>query len=413
MQFLNRKLKSSALQFALFVSVLIALLLFGLLLYIYSSKILQLNSDYQIDTINNSNQMLLLELNSQDFKNDSIITSLSSQFDSKEIIFNEFWGGFQKTIVKSEIKTKQFDKVAFLGSKYSKNTPCLFLEDTQKPLVVVGSTKIEGIVYLPDQGVKPGTISGNSYYGDQLIYGNIKHGRATLPELRNEFYDYLEYILKSKPDDFLIETSLNSFKKHVKYIYQIGTINLTQELIGNIIIKSESKVVITKNSNLKDVLIIAPKVEIQDNVKGKFNVIASEEISIGNHVNLDFPSSVIVKKQDNNADLEKKAGISIGQFSIIKGQVIFLKEQINNIFETDIFIDEKSKVKGEIYCQGNLELKSNVEGSVYTHQFVTRANGTIFVNHLYNIEISNKDFPLNYGGIPFDKSQKNIVKWLY
>lgn len=411
LQFLNRKLKSSALQFALFVSVLIALLLFGLLLYIHSSKILQSNTEFQLNAIENCNQAIQLELNNKEFHKDSLSISISSQLELKETFFNEFWGGFQKTLIQSRVKTKEFKKAAFLGSKYNELSPCLYLEDTQKPLVVVGNTKIEGSAYLPSQGIKPGTISGNSYYGNQLVYGNIQLGNSDLPKLREEFLEYLPKILKSRPNDFL-DSSSNSFKERTKFIYQTGTIVLNQDLIGNIIIKSETSIIITENSKLKDVLIIAPKVEIQDNVKGNFNVISTKEIIIGNNVNLEYPSSLIINS-DVKEKVEHKVGISVGKSSTIIGQIIFLKDKIDNIFETDIFIDENSKIKGEIYCQGNLELKSNVEGSVYTHQFITRANGTVFVNHLYNIEISNKYFPFAYAGIPFDKSQKNIAKWLY
>lgn len=412
MQFLNRKLKSSALQFSLFVSVLIALLLFGLLLYIHSSKILQSNIEFQLCTIENCNQAIQLELNKKEFDKDSLSISISSQFESKETVFNEFWGGFQRTLVQSKVKTKEFQKTAFLGSKYNDKSPCLFLEDTQKPLVVVGNTKIEGLAYLPNQGIKPGTISGNSYYGSELVYGNIKFSNSSLPKLREEFLEYLENIVRSKPNDYLIYSKTNSFKEKPKYIYQTDAIILNQELIGNIVIKSESKVVVTERAILKDVLIIAPKVEIQDNVKGNFNLIATEEIVVGEHVNLNYPSSLIVKSESKE-NQEHKVGIEIGKSSTIIGQIIFIKKEFNNIFETDIFIEENSKVKGEIYCQGNLELKSNIEGSVYTKQFITRTNGTVFINHLYNVEISNKDFSLTYAGILFDNSSKNIAKWLY
>src|SRR5690606_29356935 len=207
---------SSALQFALFVSVLIALLLFGLLLYIHSSRIFQSNTEFQLSTIENCNQAIQLELNKKELEKDSLSISISSQFESKETIFNEFWGGFQRTLVHSKIKTKEFQKTALLGSKYNDVSPCLFLEDTQKPLVVVGNTKIEGLAYLPNQGIKPGTISGNSYYGSELVYGNIKFSNSSLPKLREEFIEYLENIVKITPNNYLIDSKTNYIKEKTK-----------------------------------------------------------------------------------------------------------------------------------------------------------------------------------------------------
>lgn len=414
MRFPNKKIKSSALQFALYISVIITLLLFGLLLYIHSSKILQYNAQYQLQTIENVNTVLFLELSNKTFKSDSIKTSVSTEYDSKEILLNEFWGGFQKTTVISKIKSKYFKKTALLGSKYSENSPCLYLEDTQKPLVVVGNTKIEGIAYLPAQGVRPGTISGEEYYGNQLIYGNSFSVNSGIPKLKKEFLNYIDNLLKYPQSANQDNREINSFDNAIGVIQSNYIITLNKNLTGNIIVKSQNKIIVKESSHLKDVILVAPIVEVLDGVKGNFHIIASEKIVIGNHVNLDYPSSVITQLNETKLSEEpNKIGVGIGKFTTIKGQIILLKEQTDNVFDTDILIDQNSKITGEIYCLGNLELKCDVEGSVYARQFITRASGTIFINHLYNVKISTKNFPLSYGGIPLENTQKSIVKWLY
>src|SRR5690606_976577 len=150
------------------------------------------------------------------------------------------------------------------------NRTTLYIQDNNKPLVVVGNTKIEGVAYIPKQGVKSGTISGQSYYGSQLIYGQTRTS-STLPRIASEILSQIKSIedqaLKVSQDQFIeLEHGKgykNSFSEPVQVMYSNSDINLNSlQLTGHILIQSKTRIVVEASSVLKDVVLIAPEIEI-------------------------------------------------------------------------------------------------------------------------------------------------------
>src|SRR5690606_25768467 len=93
------------------------------------------------------------------------------------------WGIFEKLTAVSTIRNNRFQKIALVGAAQPEtNRTALYIENNNKPLIVVGKTSIYGTAYLPEQGVRPGNISGESYYGGQLVHGP-KRPSSKLPRL--------------------------------------------------------------------------------------------------------------------------------------------------------------------------------------------------------------------------------------
>jgi cytoskeletal protein CcmA (bactofilin family) len=417
--FLNIRLKSGALQFAIYTGAIVALLLLGLILYLHSFKILQQNTEINTDNIKATNFGFYETLKENNVTADTLI--ISNFTDQNQIVksSSSFWGIFQKTIITSINRTKKFQKCALIGCNFStKDRLSLYLENTHKPLIVVGNTRIEGNVMIPDQGVQSGYIAGNSYLGNQLIYGNIKFSAQALPKLNKSLVEELEINLtKSNTinSNYVLNDNsknVNSFLSEVKVIYDRNSFSITQEIAGNFIIRSDDTITIMATSVLKDVVVIAPKIVIEDGVVGNFQAIASNTIQVGKNVNLSYPSALVISEKESEFSEEGK--ITIDAFSTIKGVVVFISNKdLSNSFGTHLKVEDKTKIIGEVYCEGNFELKGEVWGSVFSHQLVSNTAGTIFINHLYNAKIASTDFPSYYSGILFENQSKNIMKWLY
>ena len=87
---------------------------------------------------------------------------------------------------------------------------------------------------------------------------------------------------------------------------------------------------------------------------------------------------------------------------------------VSKIRKQNITKKEKdAKIKGQVYCNGNFEIKGTVSGSVYTKQFVANQSGSIFMNHIYNATIENQNIPMMYGGILLEQEPKTVLQWLY
>ena len=419
---LKTKLKAGALQMTLFLIVVIALLLSAFIVLVHTQKLFKTQTDFIIETAQNSNKGVHYTLNNTVKLKDSIIINLKGQDYKSLKVYRDYWGLYEKVISISQIKKNTVKKVTLLGaSQNNLNRPALYLQDNNRPLVLVGNTKIEGLSYLPRQGVKPGTISGQSYYGTSLIYGPTRTA-TTLPKLAVEMVTQLNELNTISngifPKDYLTiqpnKQYNNSFLSPTKLIYNNSIIRLSHiSLTGNILIKSNSKIVVEPTAQLEDVILIAPEVDIKAHVKGNFQVIASRKITAHKNVTLDYPSALVLIEQDTYLEEESLGQIEINPDASIKGQIIFLAKKRSNNYKPQIVIGDDANITGEIYCDGNLELKGSIVGSVFTNNFVANQFGSVYQNHIYNGAISTKKLPEEYIGLAFNNSKKRILKWLY
>ncbi|MGX7666048.1 hypothetical protein [Flavobacterium pedocola] len=422
----NKKIKSGALQFTVFIGVLIALLLSGLILYAYTFFYTKEQSKGAISNILIVNSAFNFLLQDSDVLSDTLtLNQFSSGNQSLKYNLSQ-WGLFEKATVIAEHRKKRFVKTAFLGGNVQVNqSPSLFLQENQNPLSVVGNTMIKGTVFLPSQGVKPGYISGQSYYGSQLVYGQVKKSTTKLPELKKSYFERLMLYSKTNGNEIMKDVSeipqlksFNSFKNKTIHFYSKTPITLSDNLItGNIVIKSDTQIRVKRSSVLKDVIIVAPEIEIEDGVEGNFQAIASKQIKVGKECRLKYPSALVVLDEADNSISENQMhkNISIDERSSIDGYVCYfsMKELQESNFKPQVVLMEEASVRGQVYCMGNFELKGRVEGTVYTQQFIVNAGGSIYLNHIFNGNIQGFEKLDYFGGLLFKDTPKTILKWCY
>ena len=346
---------------------------------------------------------------------------LNESKNSDIILHKSHWGVFDLIKVTSLIKKESFQKWALIGG-YNNQRSALYLQDKNRPLVVVGNTVISGNVSLPKNGVKRGNISGHAYHGEQLIYGNINQSKSQLPSFRNTNYlknikeniydnDSLEFI-----DIYKDQKEIFSFNNPTKIYRQFDAIDLNYiQLTGNLIIQSDTLIRVNKTAILHDIILIAPKIEIDDFTQGNFQAIASQNITIGANSKLSYPSALILINENTLAanNMKNTSQIWIHSDAEIKGMVCYLSGDSKNNYQAQIKIEENTRVAGEVYCNQNIELKGQVTGSVYTMGFIANQNGSVYQNHIYNGKIINDDLPKQYSGFLFEGLPKQVVKWLY
>lgn len=423
------KLKAGALQVTLFVLVVIALLLITFILLVHTHKQFKIQTSFIVESTKLAANGIDYTLQSTVPLNDTIVIKFDNQDYKSLKIHRDFWGVFEKIVSSSTIKNKGFQKIALIGSKQAEiNRLSLYVEDNNKPLVLVGKTKIQGLVYLPKLGVKPGTIAGQSFYGSQLIYGTQRVSNK-LPKIDPEIMFNLkkfEHFYRNVDEDQFLNVELKkqysrSFLKPLQIVFSNSVIDLNDvKLTGHILVQSKSKIIVNNTSQLKDVVLIAPEIEIQDNVIGSFQALASKRIKVGKNVKLNYPSALIVsEKQEVLNQLATKNqpkyenAIVIEDNSIVKGIVLFLGEEKPNNYKAQIQLEEKAVIYGEIYCNQNTELKGTVYGTVYTNNFISNQFGSVYQNHIYNGTILIDELPEQYIGLSFNKSNKEVLKWLY
>lgn len=409
-----QKIKASAMQFAILVSVIVALLLSSFLLFTYTHTIFSSQSDQVLKNIHVSN----LGINYLSNREIGIVDSLNIIIEDIPVVLNtSFWGSYEYVKSKAGSKTNSFQKVAFLGAGNQEEKISLYLENNQLPLVIVGQTKIEGDAYLPENLVKQGSIGGHYYVGEQMIYGRRFSSKTKLPALQTEWRQYIEETLDSIPltgnNISPLERKTNSFFNKPEIIYQTNKIDIIESLKGNILIKSEREINVSKIAILSEVLLVAPKVVVRRGFTGNIHIIA-EEVIIEEDVYLTYPSSVVVLEKNRiNEELLFEPKIQIGKNTVVQGNLVYLVRTEDGKSKNHMLIEESAMVEGNIYSEGYTDLKGTVIGSVYTRFFASASHGSLYINHIYNGKILTAEVKEEIAGLPLVANSKKVALWLY
>ena len=420
----NAKLKAGALQYTIFISVVIALLVFAFIGLTYIQGKLRIKGLFFQEVIYNVNHGFEYPAQHKMPYNEQAAIVVSVENNAETTINKAHWGVFDVATITSTKGKETFTKTALLGG-YQQQKTALYLQDLNQPLVLVGKTRIEGKTYLPEQGVKRGTIAGHSYMGNQLIYGNSNQSSDQLPKILNT--NYLKMVtneILSKEDNIFIELEentrwVNSFLEPTKIISNNTLFDLRfVELTGNIVIHSSVKIKVYPSAKLKDVILIAPQIEIIDKVTGNFQGFAKKKIVVGKNCELGYPTALIITKKEKPQSIPQNSTEDINQIIInkntsVKGIIAFITQDKTDNYKPQIVLGENTVITGEVYCNQNIELKGMVKGSIYTKGFIANQFGSVYKNHIYNGKILSNDLPPQYCGLSLKNTQQKVAKWLY
>jgi len=418
----SKKIKAGALQFVLFIGAIIAVLLMTFLLITYTHGLLDKKTDLTVGIIQETDFGLNYVFKKNVKAGSSIVLNSLNNPGVSTLVEKDFWGIFEKYSSHSKNNAIKYSKIAMVGSCFSLGKPALVLRDKQRPLIIAGTTKITGDALLPAQGVKIGTIAGNSYGYGQLVYGKEGKSGLEIPKLDPEVKQQIDNLI-NKFQNSGVEVTLrpnmeitNSFGSPTKFIRD-KTIHLEGvHLTGNIIVSAVQRIVVEPTAILTDIVLVAPEIIIMDGTQGSFQAIANKKIFIGKNCELYYPSAFVVREnKSTNSDIKfVEPKLFVDSNSIINGVLMYLDEYEKPTYGPQIKIVENAIIKGEIYCTENLELKGSVFGSVITDAFIAMENGSIYQNHLYNGVINSTLLPIEYNGIVFENVQyKKAMKWLY
>ena len=180
---INTKIKAGALQFVLLVGAVIAVLLLTFALLHQTHVLFGKKTSKTIEVIKKADLALNYAMQQNIAINDSVTLKIPSEDGVEVSVLKSFWGVFEKYVVTSKFKKTAFVKIALVGGAVDEQFPALYLKDNDRPMIIAGSAKITGNAYLPEQGIRPGTIGGQFYRFNSPIYGTVKKSSKTLPTI--------------------------------------------------------------------------------------------------------------------------------------------------------------------------------------------------------------------------------------
>lgn len=337
-------------------------------------------------------------------------TDLSSRGQDSVLILVKPWGLFRLAHVEASLGKRVMSRSALLGkaSTQEQLTAINLVNNNRSALKLMGETNIIGNVLVPKGIVLTAWFNGKSYSNTELVQGEIAESKFVLPEVNASFREHLRSLLSQSIDSYrssFSDTLTNrSFSDKPTSIYDDGDLIIQHALKNNIIVWADSKIFVSADSNLDNVLLVAPQIVVADSVTGRFQAIASESIKIGNGTQLRYPSALCLVSEVSGASID------VGS-SLVEGTIVLLA---NTSLRGRVVLSQNSIFKGDVFAQGSIQLAGKVYGHVSCEKIEFNHGGEIRDNHLWNTTIDRTKLKQGFA-FPFTLNQTTevgIACWL-
>lgn len=415
-------LKAAALLYAVFLSVIIALLSgFFILWTFYQNRYLddEFIKERLVSDVNSAMNMVLEIPEASDQKT----ITLFQEEERVVSLQKSMWGFYQIIVCSGNWNRFSYSKKALIGDNiFSGDKVALYLCDQDDYLNICGKTLLKGTCWLPKRGIKRAYIEGSSFSGKTFVEGEIKQSEKRMPELNKNMIDYNVIQLEGKPEtqDSLIwfeaiqdkDTISNDFNKRTLTVYSEQRIILENKIIsGNVILKSNQGIEIGSSVKIRDAIFYAPYVSIKDDFQGSLQVFASDSIKIGENSHLLFPSVIALL---NKKESKTSSFISIGKKTDLTGALVLYREKEQQKNSSILKIEKEAKINGQVYCNSLVDLKGCINGSLYCKRFILKTPSSVYENHLLDATVNFEGLSKFYTGVSLLESinKKEVIRWL-
>jgi hypothetical protein len=417
-------LKASALYIVIVIALVIGLLCSALIVTAYFYKN-QYQKKFRYDRLENnvsSGVNILISGTDTSYNSGKAFSLFGNDTDSV-LLKRSFWGVYDIGIVKVFAQKDTLFKTFSLANTIdSAKWASLYLIDEDRPFSLSGKTMIKGDAYIPKAGVQTAYVDNKGYEGDKrLIIGSRHVSGKKLPPLdESRLQQFEKYFHKAPVGDnaLLKKDSVSaSFLKPVQVVdfrKEVQTLS-NRYISGNVILFSDTTLIIDNTSILKNVLVFAKNIVVKSGFHGNCQLFATDSIRVDSNCYFAYPSALGVLRFRPSI-VKSPVRISIGNHTTFNG-LIFSYEKTESPVKPLIVIGNHTKVAGQIYSQGILELynQTEIDGSIFTSRFLYKSAFTLYENYLINTSINAtalSPYYLTSVITPVAGKKKKILQWL-
>lgn len=407
-------LDARALFYAVLVSLLVALLSAALVQLTYFLNMQQIDQFDKIRLIRNVNSGIAL-LKSGEDEIDNKEVDLYQDGVDKIQISRKRWGlfsvGTSKAIFKKTTGEEELSKNILFGDSHSDFLKyALYVTDQVRSVSLVGESKIRGKAFLPKSGIKRGTLAGKGFKGDKLLYGEKQESKTYLPKLDWER-------IKKTIDELKIIQGIGEPLQNIEASFTDEIVVVSGQEIsleglsikGNVIIRASKSIVVKNNTQLEDVILVAPSISVEEGFSGSFQAFASNKIKVEKNCYLEYPTVLFLSKKDNQKD---KTEIIIGENTKLEGTIAAYEKKYHK-HPTHVSIEKNSKIIGEVFVKGSVDHRGEIWGSLSCKEFQVRSSTAVNNNYLMDGKIDRSLLPEYYSSPLIDgKNEWKITKYI-
>ena len=416
------KLRSASLYYAIVIALLIALTCTAFISFIYFQLYEHQYYDTQTRLINEAYSGIELAKSKSFLINETQTLQFSSLHKDSLLIKKMKWGIYDLIYVKSYFKKTFVEKCALLGVKEAPTNQsiALYVSNNSKSIGVSGSIEIIGDAYIAENGFKRNYIETKQPMAINFHRGKMLKSESELipinqQEVKNIITNFQTNISDSIIDLAAIKDQIlyQSFSNQTVLIYSNNTIYLNNiALSGNIKIRSKQAIIVGKNAKLNQVILIAKQISLLEDAEITAQLIASDSVYLGEHVKMNYPSSIFIHVEDNNSN--KNRFLVVSKNTFFKGEIFLLNNNHNLIDESFLFIDEGCNIEGAIYSQAYTCIYGEIDGSAFIDKLLVKNTSAVYQNQLLNCKFDKSKQHKEFLWSPLlnSKTTKSIIQWL-
>lgn len=394
------KLKGGALYVSVIISILISIILslFILIAY-YNTRTVQARASLEQLQLSLQSGFEIAQSDYYSENSSNIWRKLPYNNDSIKVK-KMMWGCF--TLIDVIAKNSHFDlqKTGLYGSLATKDT-ALYVTEQNRPVGLAGKIKFNGNCYLPKSGIKSAHIEGTSFSDLNSLKPFIKNTSSNLPAINETFLKQINQVqteINPFTDSllsFIPDNSNNSFHRKTALI-QSSSINLnSQTLKNNFKIIASNIIIVEKDCQLENVLLIARKVIFKKEFKGTVHVIATDSVITEENCEFNYPSSFCVYNDVLKQEAQKQTnlirGIFFGESCKFNGGLLAVNDKSNSS-KMMIKLNKHFELVGNLYCSNYSDVQGNLYGSIFCQSLLLQTPSAVYENHLLSCLIDSKKY---------------------
>ncbi|HAW20027.1 MAG TPA: hypothetical protein DCX14_07590 [Flavobacteriales bacterium] len=128
------------------------------------------------------------------------------------------------------------------------------------------------------------------------------------------------------------------------------------------------------------------------------------------NVTLNYPSVLFIEREQ----ITNQAQLYIEDNCTISGLVILMDRIDSRTGGSLLQVAKDAIIEGQVYCEGKMDHKGTVLGTIETSGFLLSTPSSIYENHLLDAKIDSENLPAKYGFIfgSEESNEKCIAIWL-
>jgi hypothetical protein len=417
--FFNYRLRAGVLQLTLGIGIIISVICGSMIMLAYFSKLSFLHNHIEDNLRDNaiSGVQYGMALRDNLPLNQTKILDLFGDETDSVAVMRKPWGLFEVITARAEQGGHVQVRTAMITALRDEiGKAVMYIPEINAPLYLTGKSSVRGVAYLSERKFSTGFLNGRGFEGSKLFDGEARQSDPQIKELDTMLLHEIKNIRDEKTGQYQLHRvdllpvgkSLSFHSDYTNYYYTNQSIDLSDTLIGNLIIHSGISVRITSGAVLSDIILIAPDIDIDNDFKGNLQCFATRSITVGRGCVLEYPSALALLSADVDSLIVIREDAQVNGLVVIPGisPVIPGRGRFR--------VEKNALFWGMAYVNSFSEIRGKVWGHIMTRSLAASMGSSVYPNYLLDGELNGNKNPRDFpGSLLWGRTQNfAVVKWM-